>query len=137
MSSAHGDGAAYEAGSVAKLAGAYRELCAPVLSFTFRPRWHYATGRETDTRSPKCMTTAMRKYRSLAAVYRAHRTDPKPTLRVLARGRNPLARSTYNQRFNGFCAMPDDARRVRHERNPENCGDSGLGCGRLQPASRR
>ena len=30
--------------------------------------------------------------------------------------------------------MPDDARRVRHERNPEDCGDPGLGCRRLQPA---
>ena len=46
-----------------------------------------------------------------ATVHRAHRTDPKPALRVLARGRDPLARSAYNQRFNGFCAKPHDARR--------------------------
>ena len=53
------------------------------------------------------------------------------TYRFGRRSTERLARSTYNQRFNGFCAKPDDARRVRHERNPEDCGDSGLGCGRL------
>jgi hypothetical protein len=48
-----------------------------------------------------------------------------------------LARSTYNQRFNGFCAKPHDARRALHVRSPEDRRDPGRRRGRLQPARGR
>ena len=81
------------------------------------------------------LATCDRRNAQIAVIGRrsTERIEPIPSLPFeywLAGGILSLARH-YNQRFNGFCAKPHDARRVRHERNPEDCGDSGLGCGRL------
>jgi hypothetical protein len=66
-----------------------------------------------------------------ATVYRAHRADPKPAFEYSLGGGILWLAQHITSCFNGFCAKPHDARRVRHERNPEDCGDPSLGCGRL------
>ncbi len=64
-----------------------------------------------------------------------HQSDPSPPFEYwLAASIGSMAPQHITSALTGFCAMPHDVRRVRHERDPENCGDPGCRCRRLQPA---
>src|ERR1700722_11432314 len=97
------------------------------------------TGRASaaDRRESRhCLTMINGRCAQKAAIPRRRREwlkiDPKPQFDLWLRVFLRFPRSQHmTSGLTAFCAKPHDAWRARHERDPENCSDPGLGCGRL------